>query len=66
MADATPSRPIDEKALLAQALQDNGKAEGIKNPEKLPQFVQVNPKTRMKEPGQVTRSIITGNIITTR
>lgn len=66
MADANPSRPVDEKALLAQALQDNGKAEGIKNPEKLQPFVEVNSKTRMKEPGQVTRSIISGNIITTR
>ena len=66
MADANPSRPVDEKDLLAQALQDNGKAEGVKNPEKLPITPKVSPQTRMKEPNQVTRSVRTGNIITTR
>lgn len=70
MADANANRPFTENELLAlkakEALVENAKGEGIKNPEKLPMAEKVNPKTRMKEPNQVTRSVRTGNIITTR
>lgn len=63
MTDAKPSRPIDEKSILAQATKDNMEAAGVKK--EPPTQTKVNPATRMKEPRQVTRSIRTGNIIET-
>lgn len=67
MTDANANRPVDEKSLpgTTRALVQNAKAAGVKNPDKLPLVPKVNPKTRMKEPKQVTRSIRTGNIIET-
>ncbi len=64
MADAKANRPVDEKSLL---LEKNFKAAGLKGKVgDLPIASKINPKTRMKEPRQVTRSVRTGNVIETR